>query len=125
MSTHRWEIGHVEKFVFDHVNWTSVTLASTQGTGGPESMSDLALCGTRDRLGDRHVELNITRAQVKASPLGIPSQWSITPTRNSYTPLRLAGLLVYANDSPVSWDTMASAALARVNACERQLDGFG
>lgn len=34
------EIGHVENFVFDHANWDIRYFGvSTQGTGGPESMS--------------------------------------------------------------------------------------
>jgi hypothetical protein len=63
------EIGHVENFVFDHANWdiryfgvdTRNWWAGEHVLISPYAVREIDWAG-------RHVELNITRAQVKASP---------------------------------------------------------
>jgi len=80
------EIGHVENFVFDHANWdiryfgvdTRNWWAGEHVLISPYAVREIDWAG-------RHVELNTTRAQVKASPPWIPSQWLIVPTSDSYT----------------------------------------
>ena len=63
------EIGHVEKFVFDHVNWDIRYFGVDTRNWWPGEHVLISPYAVREiDWADRHVELNITRAQVKASP---------------------------------------------------------
>jgi PRC-barrel domain len=63
------EIGHIENFVFDHANWDIRYLGVDTRNWWPGQHVLISPYAVREiDWADRHVELNITRAQVKASP---------------------------------------------------------
>lgn len=63
------EIGHIENFVFDHANWDIRYLGVDTRNWWPGQHVLISPYAVREiHWEDRHVELNITRAQVKASP---------------------------------------------------------
>jgi len=63
------EIGHVENFVVDHVNWDIRYLAVDTRNWWPGQHVLISPYAVREiDWADRHIELNITRAQVQASP---------------------------------------------------------
>ncbi len=63
------EIGHIENFVFDHANWDIRYLGVETRNWWPGQHVLISPYAVREiDWADRHVELNITRAKVKASP---------------------------------------------------------
>jgi len=63
------EIGHIENFVFDHANWDIRYLAVDTRNWWPGQHVLISPYAVREiDWENRHVELNIMRAQVKASP---------------------------------------------------------
>jgi sporulation protein YlmC with PRC-barrel domain len=63
------EIGHIENFVADHANWDIRYLAVDTKNWWPGQHVLISPYAVREiDWSDRHIELNITRAQVKASP---------------------------------------------------------
>jgi len=63
------EIGHVENFVFDHANWDIRYFGVDTRNWWPGEHVLISPYAIREiDWADRHVELDITRAQVKASP---------------------------------------------------------
>jgi hypothetical protein len=63
------EIGHIESFLFDHANWDIRYLGVDTRNWWPGQHVLISPYAVREiNWADRHVELNLTRAQIKASP---------------------------------------------------------